>query len=135
MNGKRKLKRNNSMDFDLPWHKRFYRQELVTKMKNNGPVYNLTTGKINFPIDDRVAIDPEGHISYRLGDHTAISPMPPSSNQPFNYGYQESRKRVYNRPNNRNTGPSKAVMVLLQGIGVAAVIGVMAALYYYGFAG
>ena len=104
-------------------------------MKNNGPVYNLTTGKINFPIDDRVAIDPEGHISYRLGDHTAISPMPPSSNQPFNYGYQESRKRVYNRPNNRNTGPSKAVMALLQGIGVAAVIGVMAALYYYGFAG
>ena len=86
-------------------------------------------------IDDRVAIDPEGHISYRLGDHTAISPMPPSSNQPFNYGYQESRKRVYNRPNNRNTGPSKAVMALLQGIGVAAVIGVMAALYYYGFAG
>ena len=32
-------------------------------MKNNGPVYNLTTGKINFPIDDRVAIDPEGHMS------------------------------------------------------------------------
>ena len=31
-------------------------------MKNNGPVYNLTTGIINFPIDDRVAIDPEGHI-------------------------------------------------------------------------
>ena len=43
-------------------------------MKNNGPVYNLTTGKINFPIDDRVAIDPEGHISYRVGDHTAIRP-------------------------------------------------------------
>ena len=104
-------------------------------MKNNGPVYNLTTGKLNFPIDDRVAIDPEGHISYRLGDHTAISPMPPSSNQPVNYGYSESRKRFYSRSNNRNSGPSKAVMALLQGIGVAAVIGVMAALYYYGFAG
>ena len=69
---------------------------VVSFMKNNGPVYNLTTGKINFSIDDRVAIDPEGHISYRVGDHTAISPMPPSNN---------------------------------------TLIGVMAALYYYGFGG
>ena len=72
-------------------------------MRNKGPVYNLTTGKINFPIDDRVAIDPEGHISYRVGDHT--------------------------------TGPSKTVMTFLQGVGVLAVTGVMAALYYYGFGG
>lgn len=36
-------------------------------MKNNGPVYNLTTEKINFPIDDRVAIDPEGHMKWCQG--------------------------------------------------------------------
>ena len=62
-------------------------------MKNNGPVYNLTTGKINFPIDDRVAIDPEGHISYRMGEHTAISPMPPANNpirNPWDYNNQRS---------------------------------------------
>ena len=36
-------------------------------MKNNGPVYNLTTEKINFPIDNRVAIDPEGHMKWCQG--------------------------------------------------------------------
>ena len=107
-------------------------------MKNNGPVYNLTTGIINFPIDDRVAIDPEGHISYRVGDHTAISPMPPSNNT-WDYNnqpnYQPVRNYSYSRTPRRNTGPSKTVMTFLQGVGVLAVIGVMAALYYYGFGG
>ena len=105
-------------------------------MKNNGPVYNLTTGKINFPIDDRVAIDPEGHISYRVGDHTAISPMPPSNNT-WDYNNQLNYQPVrnYSRTPRRNAGPSKSVMTFLQGIGVLAVIGVMAALYYYGFGG
>ena len=105
-------------------------------MKNNGPVYNLTTGIINFPIDDRVAIDPEGHISYRVGDHTAISPMPPSNNT-WDYNNQPNYQPVrnYSRTPRRNAGPSKAVMTFLQGVGVLAVIGVMAALYYYGFGG
>ena len=105
-------------------------------MRNKGPVYNLTTGKINFPIDDRVAIDPEGHISYRVGDHTAISPMPPS-NITWDYNNQPNYRpvRTYSRTPRRNAGPSKAVMTFLQGIGVLAVIGVMAALYYYGFGG
>ena len=105
-------------------------------MKNSGPVYNLTTGKINFPIDDRVAIDPEGHISYRVGDHTAISPMPPANNT-WDYNNQPNYQPVrnYSRTTRRNAGPSKTVMTFLQGVGVLAVIGVMAALYYYGFGG
>ena len=69
-------------------------------MRNKGPVYNLTTGKINY------------------------------NNQP-NY----RPVKTYSRTPRRNTGPSKTVMTFLQGIGVLAVIAVMAALYYYGFEG
>jgi len=45
-------------------------------MKNKGPVYNMTTGKFDFPIDDHAAIDMEGHISYRVGEYTSYSPLP-----------------------------------------------------------
>ena len=36
-------------------------------MNNRGPVYNLNTGKLDFPLDDRVAIGTDGKISYRIG--------------------------------------------------------------------
>ena len=109
-------------------------------MKNNGPVYNITTGKLDVPINDHMAVDMEGHMTFRIGEHNSYSPTHPSSNpmsNPWDYNNQPNCRPVrnYSRAPRRNAGPSKAVMTFLQGIGVLAVIGVMAALYYYGFGG
>ena len=102
-------------------------------MKNKGPIYNLNTGKLDFPLDDRVAIGTDGKISYRIGEHTAISPNPVVNNNPVNQWEQDNVSGwTRSRPAKRSAEPSKAVMTFLQGVGVLAVIGVMAALYYYG---
>ena len=101
-------------------------------MKNKGPVYNITTGKINFPIDDFAAIDTEGHISYRTGEYTAYSPLPANNND---QNKQWNRQRQWDpeiHPK-KPAGSSGANLMFWQVIGVLAVLGVTAALYYYGF--
>lgn len=96
-------------------------------MKNNDPVYNMTTGKLDFPLDDHTAIDMQGHISYRVGDHTSISPYPVNNNQDNNWNYGINAKKPVRS--------SKANLTFWQVIGVLAVFGVTAALVYYGFIG
>lgn len=96
-------------------------------MKNNGPVYNMTTGKLDLPLDDHTAIDMQGHISYRVGEHTSISPYPVNNNQVNNWNYGINTKKP--------GGSSKANLTFWQVIGVLAVFGVSAAMVYYGFVG
>jgi hypothetical protein len=97
-------------------------------MKNKGPVYNMTTGKLDFPIDDHAAIDMEGHISYRVGEYTSYSPMPVNNND--QYQYKQWDPEIHPK---KPAGSSKVNLTFWQVVGVLAVIGVTAALYYYGF--
>ncbi len=79
-------------------------------------------------------------MTFRIGEYNPYSPTHPSSNpmsNPWDYNSQPNYRPVKNhsRAPRRNAGPSKAVITFLQGVGVLAVIGMMAALYYYGFSG
>ena len=98
-------------------------------MKNKGPVYNMTTGKFDFPIDDHAAIDMEGHISYRVGEYTSYSPLPVNNN------YDQNRQWDPEIHPKKPAGSSKANLTFWQVVGVLAVLSVTAALYYYGFRG
>ena len=94
-------------------------------MKNKNPVYNLTTGKFDFPLDDHVAIDTQGHISYRVGEYTSYSPYTGNHDQGRQWNPEIHPKK--------HAGSSKANLTFWQTIGVLAVTGAVAALYYYGF--
>ena len=98
-------------------------------MKNKGPVYNITTGKINFPIDDHAAIDTEGHISYRIGEYTSYSPMPVNNKDQNKQWERQWDPEIHPK---KLAGSSGANLTFWQVIGVLAVIGVTAAMYYYG---
>ena len=85
---------------------------------------------MDFPIDDHAAVDIEGHISYRVGDYTSYSPMP------INYKDQNKQWERQWDPEihlKKPAGSSEANLTFWQVIGVLAVIGVTAAMYYYGF--
>jgi hypothetical protein len=69
----------------------------------------------------------QGHISYRVGEHTSISPYPVNNNQVNNWNYGINTKKP--------GGSSKANLTFWQVIGVLAVFGVSAAMVYYGFVG
>lgn len=97
-------------------------------MKNKGPVYNISNGKIAFPLDDHVAIDAEGHISYRIGDHTSYSPFYENNNH-VNY-WEQNKRTVKPAKPVKPANPSKTAMSLIQTIGVLAVLGVVAELIY-----
>ena len=95
---------------------------------NKGPVYNISNGKIAFPLDDHVAIDAEGHISYRVGDHTSYSPFYENYNQVNSWDL--NRRAAKPAKPLKPANPSKATMSFIQTIGVLAVLGVVAELLY-----
>ena len=81
-------------------------------MKNNGPVYNITTGKLDVPINDHMAVDMEGHMTFRIGEHNSYSPPYPSNtpvSNPWDYNNQPNYRPVrnYSRSPRRNAGPAK----------------------------
>ena len=95
---------------------------------NKGPVYNISNGKIAFPLDDHVAIDAKGNISYRFGDHTSYSPFYENYNQVNSW--DQNRQAAKPVRTVKPANPSKATMSLIQTIGVLAVLGVVAELLY-----
>ena len=62
-------------------------------MQNNGPVYNITTGKFEYPLDDYTAIDTQGHISMRVDAYTSISPYSVKNNQVNSFDYEIHPKK------------------------------------------